>query len=116
MSIGHLVAKGWVDEARTGCNSAFLTTTSTQFAAISVAAGISNWAIYSYNTDQDLWGDALPSRWYRRRWPRARDRARRSGQWPGVCRSIIRPQIALPADTSSRPVSGTRYRGMKITT
>ena len=53
MSIGHLMAKGWVDEARIGCNSAFLTTTSTQFAAISIAAGISNRATYSYNADQD---------------------------------------------------------------
>jgi dipeptidyl aminopeptidase/acylaminoacyl peptidase len=57
--IDHLVAKGWVDEARVGCMgwsqggyiSAFLTTTSTRCAAISVGAGISNWATYYYNTD-----------------------------------------------------------------
>jgi dipeptidyl aminopeptidase/acylaminoacyl peptidase len=57
--IDHLVAKGWVDPARIGCMgwsqggyiSAFLTTTSTRFAAISVGAGISNWATYYYNTD-----------------------------------------------------------------
>jgi dipeptidyl aminopeptidase/acylaminoacyl peptidase len=57
--VDHLVAKGWVDPARIGCMgwsqggyiSAFLTTTSTRFAAISVGAGISNWATYYYNTD-----------------------------------------------------------------
>jgi dipeptidyl aminopeptidase/acylaminoacyl peptidase len=57
--VEHLVKKGWVDEARVGCMgwsqggyiSAFLTTTSTAFKAISVGAGISNWATYYYNTD-----------------------------------------------------------------
>jgi dipeptidyl aminopeptidase/acylaminoacyl peptidase len=57
--VDHLVAKGWVDPARVGCMgwsqggyiSAFLTTSSTRFAAISVGAGISNWATYYYNTD-----------------------------------------------------------------
>jgi len=57
--VEHLVKKGWVDEARVGCMgwsqggyiSAFLTTTSKAFKAISVGAGISNWATYYYNTD-----------------------------------------------------------------
>ncbi|MBI3472478.1 MAG: S9 family peptidase [Candidatus Solibacter usitatus] len=57
--VDHLIAKGWVDPARVGCMgwsqggyiSAFLTTSSTRFAAISVGAGISNWATYYYNTD-----------------------------------------------------------------
>jgi dipeptidyl aminopeptidase/acylaminoacyl peptidase len=54
-----LVKKGWVDPARVGCMgwsqggyiSAFLTTSSKAFKAISVGAGISNWATYYYNTD-----------------------------------------------------------------
>jgi len=54
-----LVAKGWVDPARIGCMgwsqggyiSAFLTTSSDRFKAVSVGAGISNWATYYYNTD-----------------------------------------------------------------
>ena len=57
--IDHLIAKGWVDPARIGSMgwsqggyiSAFLTTTSDRFKAISVGAGISNWATYYYNTD-----------------------------------------------------------------
>lgn len=57
--VDHLVAKGWVDPARVasmgwsqgGYISAFLTTSSTRFRAISVGAGISNWATYYYNTD-----------------------------------------------------------------
>ncbi|MCC6927752.1 MAG: S9 family peptidase [Gemmatimonadaceae bacterium] len=57
--VDFLIAKGWVDPARVasmgwsqgGYISAFLTTTSTRFAAISVGAGISNWATYYYNTD-----------------------------------------------------------------
>jgi len=57
--VQHLVDKGWVDSERVGCMgwsqggyiSAFLTTSSDQFAAISVGAGISNWATYYYNTD-----------------------------------------------------------------
>ena len=57
--IDHLVAKGWVDPARVGCMgwsqggyiSAFLTTSTTKCAAVSVGAGISNWATYYYNTD-----------------------------------------------------------------
>jgi len=57
--VEHLVKLGWVDPARVGCMgwsqggyiSAFLTTSSTAFAAISVGAGISNWATYYYNTD-----------------------------------------------------------------
>jgi dipeptidyl aminopeptidase/acylaminoacyl peptidase len=57
--IEHLVARGWVDRARVGCMgwsqggyiSAFLTTTTTACAAVSVGAGISNWATYYYNTD-----------------------------------------------------------------
>jgi dipeptidyl aminopeptidase/acylaminoacyl peptidase len=57
--VEHLVAKGWVDPAKVGSMgwsqggyiSAFLTTSSDKFAAISVGAGISNWATYYYNTD-----------------------------------------------------------------
>ena len=57
--IDALTAKGWVDEKRMGCMgwsqggyiSAFLTTSTTRFAAISVGAGISNWSTYYYNTD-----------------------------------------------------------------
>ena len=57
--VEHLIAKGWVDPAKVGCMgwsqggyiSAFLTTSSDRFAAISVGAGISNWATYYYNTD-----------------------------------------------------------------
>jgi dipeptidyl aminopeptidase/acylaminoacyl peptidase len=57
--VEHLIGKGWVDPARVGCMgwsqggyiSAFLTTSSKAFKAISVGAGISNWATYYYNTD-----------------------------------------------------------------
>jgi dipeptidyl aminopeptidase/acylaminoacyl peptidase len=57
--VEYLVAKGWVDPARVGCMgwsqggyiSAFLTTSSRAFKAISVGAGISDWATYYYNTD-----------------------------------------------------------------
>jgi len=57
--VDNLVAKGWVDPKKIGCMgwsqggyiSAFLTTNSTKFAAISVGAGISDWATYYYNTD-----------------------------------------------------------------
>jgi dipeptidyl aminopeptidase/acylaminoacyl peptidase len=57
--VEHLVAKGWVDPSKVGCMgwsqggyiSAFLTTSSDKFAAISVGAGISNWSTYYYNTD-----------------------------------------------------------------
>jgi dipeptidyl aminopeptidase/acylaminoacyl peptidase len=57
--IDHLIKKGWVDPARLGAMgwsqggyiSAFLTTSSDRFKAISVGAGISNWATYYYNTD-----------------------------------------------------------------
>jgi len=57
--IDHLIGKGWVDPRRVGCMgwsqggyiSAFLTTSSDRFTAISVGAGISNWATYYYNTD-----------------------------------------------------------------
>jgi dipeptidyl aminopeptidase/acylaminoacyl peptidase len=57
--IDHLIGKGWVDPKRVACMgwsqggyiSAFLTTSSDRFAAISVGAGISNWATYYYNTD-----------------------------------------------------------------
>jgi len=57
--IESLVAKGWVDPGRVGCMgwsqggyiSAFLTASSRAFKAISVGAGISNWATYYYNTD-----------------------------------------------------------------
>jgi dipeptidyl aminopeptidase/acylaminoacyl peptidase len=54
-----LIAKGWVDKNKVACMgwsqggyiSAFLTTSSDRFVAISVGAGISNWATYYYNTD-----------------------------------------------------------------
>jgi len=57
--VEFLIKKGWVDPARVGCMgwsqggyiSAFLTTSSRAFKAISVGAGISNWATYYYNTD-----------------------------------------------------------------
>jgi len=57
--VDHLIAKGWVDPKRVasmgwsqgGYISAFLTTSSDKFAAISVGAGISDWATYYYNTD-----------------------------------------------------------------
>jgi dipeptidyl aminopeptidase/acylaminoacyl peptidase len=57
--VDYLIAKGWVDKDRVGCMgwsqggyiSAFLTTSTDRFKAISVGAGISNWATYYYNTD-----------------------------------------------------------------
>ncbi len=57
--VDHLVKKGWVDASRVGSMgwsqggyiSAFLTTSTRAFRAISVGAGISNWATYYYNTD-----------------------------------------------------------------
>jgi dipeptidyl aminopeptidase/acylaminoacyl peptidase len=57
--VDYLIGKGWVDKDRVACMgwsqggyiSAFLTTSSDRFAAISVGAGISNWATYYYNTD-----------------------------------------------------------------
>ncbi len=57
--VDYLIAKGWVDPQRVGCMgwsqggyiSAFLTTASDRFKAVSVGAGISNWATYYYNTD-----------------------------------------------------------------
>jgi len=57
--VDFLVKKGWADPARVGCMgwsqggyiSAFLTTSSDKFKAVSVGAGISNWATYYYNTD-----------------------------------------------------------------
>jgi dipeptidyl aminopeptidase/acylaminoacyl peptidase len=57
--VDYLIGKGWVDKGRVACMgwsqggyiSAFLTTSSDRFAAISVGAGISNWATYYYNTD-----------------------------------------------------------------
>ncbi len=57
--VDFLAKKGWVDPARVGCMgwsqggyiSAFLTTSSRAFKAISVGAGISDWATYYYNTD-----------------------------------------------------------------
>jgi len=58
-AVDNLIKRGWVDPARVGCMgwsqggyiSAFLTTSSDRFKAISVGAGISNWATYYYNTD-----------------------------------------------------------------
>ena len=57
--VDFLVAKGWVDKDKVACMgwsqggyiSAFLTASSDRFAAISVGAGISDWATYYYNTD-----------------------------------------------------------------
>src|SRR6266550_3728126 len=57
--VDYLISKGWVDKNKVACMgwsqggyiSAFLTTSSDRFAAISVGAGISNWATYYYNTD-----------------------------------------------------------------
>jgi dipeptidyl aminopeptidase/acylaminoacyl peptidase len=57
--VESLIAKGWVDPKKVGCMgwsqggyiSAFLSASSDRFAAISVGAGISNWATYYYNTD-----------------------------------------------------------------
>ncbi|MCJ7755681.1 MAG: S9 family peptidase, partial [Thermoanaerobaculales bacterium] len=57
--VDHLVAQGFIDSDRVGAMgwsqggyiSAFLTTTSDRFAAISVGAGISNWMTYYVNTD-----------------------------------------------------------------
>ena len=57
--VDYLISKGWVDKNKVGCMgwsqggyiSAFLTTSTDRFAAISVGAGISNWATYYYNTD-----------------------------------------------------------------
>jgi dipeptidyl aminopeptidase/acylaminoacyl peptidase len=57
--VDYLISKGWVDKSRVACMgwsqggyiSAFLTTSSDRFVAISVGAGISNWATYYYNTD-----------------------------------------------------------------
>jgi len=57
--VDDLVGRGWVDPKRVGAMgwsqggyiSAFLTTSSDRFRAVSVGAGISNWATYYYNTD-----------------------------------------------------------------
>ncbi len=57
--VENLVEKGWVDPKRVGCMgwsqggyiSAFLTTSTTTCAAVSVGAGISDWSTYYYNTD-----------------------------------------------------------------
>jgi dipeptidyl aminopeptidase/acylaminoacyl peptidase len=57
--VDFLINKGWVDRNKVACMgwsqggyiSAFLTTSSGRFAAISVGAGVSNWATYYYNTD-----------------------------------------------------------------
>ncbi len=57
--VDFLIGKGWVDSDKVvsmgwsqgGYISAFLTTSSDRFAAISVGAGLSNWASYYYNTD-----------------------------------------------------------------
>ena len=57
--VDSLIAKGFVDPNRMGCMgwsqggyiSAFLTTTSDRFKAISVGAGISDWTTYYVNTD-----------------------------------------------------------------
>jgi dipeptidyl aminopeptidase/acylaminoacyl peptidase len=57
--VDHLAGKGIVDTSRMGCMgwsqggyiSAFLTTNTNRFKAISVGAGISNWVTYYVNTD-----------------------------------------------------------------
>lgn len=57
--VDYLDKKGFIDKTRMGCMgwsqggyiSAFLTTNSTVFKAISVGAGISNWMTYYVNTD-----------------------------------------------------------------
>jgi dipeptidyl aminopeptidase/acylaminoacyl peptidase len=57
--VDHLIARGFVDSTRMGAMgwsqggyiSAFLTTTTNRFKAISVGAGISNWMTYYVNTD-----------------------------------------------------------------
>ncbi|HEU4993595.1 MAG TPA: S9 family peptidase [Gemmatimonadaceae bacterium] len=57
--VDYLIRKGWVDSTKVasmgwsqgGYISAFLTASSSRFAAISVGAGISDWATYYYNTD-----------------------------------------------------------------
>jgi len=57
--VDSLIAKGFIDRSRVACMgwsqggyiSAFLTASSDRFVAISVDAGISDWATYYYNTD-----------------------------------------------------------------
>ncbi len=57
--VDYLISRGWVDRNKVACMgwsqggyiSAFLTTSTDRFTAISVGAGISNWATYYYNTD-----------------------------------------------------------------
>jgi dipeptidyl aminopeptidase/acylaminoacyl peptidase len=57
--VDHLAKKGMIDTTRMGCMgwsqggyiSAFLTTNTNRFKAISVGAGISNWVTYYVNTD-----------------------------------------------------------------
>lgn len=57
--VGYLESKGMIDTTRMGCMgwsqggyiSAFLTTHTNRFSAISVGAGISNWMTYYVNTD-----------------------------------------------------------------
>jgi dipeptidyl aminopeptidase/acylaminoacyl peptidase len=57
--VDHLIAQGFVDTTRMGAMgwsqggyiSAFLTTTTSRFQAISVGAGISDWMTYYVNTD-----------------------------------------------------------------
>lgn len=57
--VDYLIGKGWVDPEKMGAMgwsqggyiSAFLTTNTDRFKAISVGAGISNWVTYYVNTD-----------------------------------------------------------------
>jgi len=57
--VDYFISKGWADRSKVACMgwsqggyiSAFLTTSTDRFVAISVGAGISNWATYYYNTD-----------------------------------------------------------------
>jgi dipeptidyl aminopeptidase/acylaminoacyl peptidase len=57
--VDHLVSRGFIDETRLGAMgwsqggyiSAFITTFSSRFKAVSVGAGISDWVTYYVNTD-----------------------------------------------------------------
>lgn len=57
--VDYLISKGWVDRERVGSMgwsqggyiSAFITTSSDRFKAVSVGAGISNWMTYYVSTD-----------------------------------------------------------------
>lgn len=56
--VDHLIDKGWVDTGKIGCMgwshggylTALLASTNNRFRAVSVGAGVSNWASYYYNS------------------------------------------------------------------